>query len=106
MTDKPDWLLQLTEDVRRASKAFRTEADWPDAWLMLGEGLPGASAEQWYDWDEPLLGLPVYHAPAWLTHSGYDGEHQVIIPLWKEDVSNKAAIQREFECRLADSGDF
>ena len=100
MRNRPDWLLELTKNVRRASRAFKTEKDWPDAWLMLG------GDEDWYDCDVPLLDRPVYHSPAWLTHSGYDGEHQRIVPLWYGDVSDKGRVQREFECRLADSGDF
>lgn len=105
-TVTPVWLHQLINNVRRASQAFKSDSDWPDAWLFLGEGPPGASTEEWYDWPQPLLGRPVFHSPAWLTHSGYDGDHQSIIPLWYGDVSNKSGIQREFECRLADSGDF
>lgn len=102
----PVWLRQLMDNVRRASKAFKTDADWPDAWLMLGDGPPGTAAMDWYDWTEPLLGRPVFHSPAWLQHSGYDGDHQMIVPLWFGDIGDKGSIQREFECRLAGSGDF
>jgi hypothetical protein len=101
---KPEWLIELTEDVRRASMAF--DGDWPDAWIYLGESEDTGQDEDWHDWDEPLLGLPVYHCPSWLRHQGHDGMHQKILPLWEGDVSCKSAIIREFECRLADSGDF
>jgi hypothetical protein len=101
---KPDWLMKLIEDVREASLAFHGKK-FPDAWLYTGKD-EGSEHEDWYDWDEPLLGLPVYHTPAWVKHSGYDGEHQHIIPLWLGDVSNKKDMMREFECRLAKSGDF
>lgn len=98
---KPKWLETLIEDVREASKAFCYDK-WPDAWLYIGEG----EEEDWYDWDAPLFGLPVYHSPAYLHHSGYNGEQQRIIPIWIGDVSGKKAIQHEFECRLAKSGDY
>lgn len=101
--NRPEWLEKLTEEVRDASKAF-PENGWPDAWLFLGES--ESNSEEWYDWDEPLLGLPVYHHGTWLSHSGYDGEHQKIVPLWKGDTSNKQMIMREFYCRIAKSGDF
>ena len=100
---RPSWLIQLTEELREASKAFKND-EWPDAWLYLGDA-EGNDAD-WYDWPDDLLGLPVHHCPAWLKHSGYDGEHQKILPVWKGDVSNKGKIIREFECRLAQSGDF
>jgi len=101
---RPLWLMALTEEVREASKAFKD--DWPAAWIFLGDSESNDSGKDWYDWPEPLLGLPVYHCPAFLRHSGYDGEHQRILPLWKGDVSGKSGIIREFECRLAKSGDF
>jgi len=101
---KPQWLIDLTEEVREASKAFK--GNWPDAWIYLGENEGNFPDNDWYDCDEDLLGIPVYHCPAWLKHSGCDGEHQKILPLWKEDVSNKLEIIREFECRLAKSGDY
>tara|TARA_R110000822_G_scaffold128_2_gene566 strand:- start:292 stop:675 length:384 start_codon:yes stop_codon:yes gene_type:complete len=101
---RPSWLSELTEEVREASKAFKNE--WPDAWLYLGYSESNDAEKDWYDWSEDLLGLPVFHCPAWLKHSGYDGEHQKILPVWKGDVSNKSGIIREFECRLAKSGDF
>lgn len=101
---RPQWLIDLTEDVREASKAFK--GNWPDAWLYLGKIEGNEPEKDWYDWPEDLLGIPVYHCPAWLMHSGYDGEHQKILPLWKEDVSDKRSVIREFECRLANSGDY
>ena len=102
---KPDWLEKLTEDVREASKAFGK--DWPDAWLYLGHDFGNDAADaDWYDWPEPLLGLPVLHCPAWLRHSGHDGEHQHILPLWTGDVSDKSKVIREFEARIEKSGDF
>lgn len=103
--NKPNWLLELTEDVREASKAFPANK-WPDAWLYLGNSPFNDADKDWYDWDEPLLGLPVYHCPAFLQHSGYDGEHQKIVPLWRGDVSDKDLIICEFQCRLAKSGDY
>lgn len=102
---RPCWLVALIEDIREASKAFPSDG-WPDAWLYLGGSESNDIDKDWYDWHEPLLGLPVYHCPAWLRHSGYEGEHQHILPLWHGDVSDKNAIIREFECRLARSGDF
>jgi hypothetical protein len=93
----PDWLRELTEQVRKASKCL--EDDWPQAWLYLGSE-PG-TPEDWYDWPEPLLGLPVYHSPAWLTHSGRSGEHQRIIPLWNGDCSVRKDVIRQFERGLA-----
>lgn len=101
---QPSWLIELTEEVREASKAFKNE--WPDAWLYLGDSESNDAEKDWYDWNEDLLGLPVFHCPAWIRHSGYDGEHQKILPVWKGDVSDKSGIIREFECRLAKSGDF
>jgi hypothetical protein len=99
-SEKPKWLLNLTEEVRRASLCF-SQDKFPNAWLYLGE-----SEDDWYDWPETLLGLPVFHCKSFLTHSGYDGEHQKIVPLWYGDVSDKDKVVREFECRLANSGDF
>lgn len=99
----PDWLRSLRERVRIASRAFPTEDDWPDAWLYLGNC---GDNEKWYDWDQPLLGRPVYHSPAWLQHCGYDGQHQEIVPLWSGDVFGRESAIREFQCRLAESGDF
>ncbi len=96
----PQWHRDLSGELREACKAF-TGRQFPDAWLYLGE-----NEEDWYDWDAPLLGLPVYHCPAFLAHSGYDGEHQRIVPIWKGDVSGKRDMAREFECRLAKSGDY
>jgi len=101
---KPDWLEELTNDVREASKAFGKY--WPDAWLYLGNDSGSPEDGGWYDWPDPLLGLPVLHCPAWLRHSGHDGEHQRILPLWKGDVSGKTKMIREFEARLEKSGDF
>jgi hypothetical protein len=103
MTSTPEWLRTLIDDVREASKAFPDER-WPDAWLFIGE--QPVNPEEWYDWDQPLLGRPVFHSPAWITHSGYDGNHQKIVPLWYGDVSDLKSVIREFECRLAKSGDF
>jgi hypothetical protein len=100
---KPEWLTKLIDDVREASRAFKSEKEWPEAWLYLGEY---GDDTDWYDWDETLLGLPVYHCPAWLRHSGCDGEHQRILPLWRGDVSGKGSVIREFQCRLAHSGDY
>ena len=102
---RPSWLIELTEEVRSASKAFKND-EWPDAWLYLGYSESNDAEKDWYDWSEDLLGLPVFHCPAWLKHSGYDGEHQKILPMWSGDVSNKSGVIREFECRLAKSGDF
>lgn len=101
----PEWELKLIEDVREASKAFNLN-DWPDAWLYLGHDWGHDPDNDWYDSDRKLLDLPVYHCPATLQHSGYDGEHQHIIPLWKGDVSTKQKVIREFQMRLAKSGDF
>lgn len=97
---QPQWHKDLSDELREACKAF-TGKQFPDAWLYLGE-----NEEDWYDSDALLLGLPVYHCPAFLTHSGHDGEQQKIIPLWHGDVSGKYAMIREFECRLAKSGDY
>lgn len=105
-TKIPQWLAELRADVQEASKAFEND-NWPDAWLYIGSTPWGGSdTADWYDWSDPLLGLPVYHTPARIKHSGYDGEQQRIIPLWFGDVSNKAKTMREFELRLAKSGDF
>ncbi len=100
-----NWLAILREDVRIASKAFKKD-DWPNAWLYLGDTPFNDPDKDWYDCDEPLLGLPVYHCPAFLGHSGYDGEHQMLVPLWLGDVSDKREVIKEFECRLAKSGDY
>lgn len=97
-------LDQFRADVREACKAFPTPADFPQAWLMLDGGDDG---EYWYEYEE-LFGIPVYRTPARLTHSGHDGEPQTVIPLWLGDVSSNKHynMRREFEARLAKSGDF
>lgn len=105
MIHQPEWRRRLVDEVREASRAFKTDADWPDAWLYLGHE-PNCADNDWYDWDEGLFGLPVYHCPAWLTHSGHDGEHQHILPLWHGNVSDKSGVIREFCARLAASGDY
>lgn len=93
------WHRDLWERVRRASVGL--QKNWPDAWLFLGDDtLP------WYDSDLLLLGLPVFQTPATLKHSGHDGEPQLIVPLWMNDPSNKVSLIREFEARLAESGDY
>lgn len=96
------WLNQFRHDVRMACRAFREPTDWPQAWLMLD-----GDSDEWYDAEE-LLGLPVYRTRASLTHCGHDGEPQAVIPLWLGDVSGSryAEMRREFEARLAKSGDF
>jgi hypothetical protein len=98
-----NWLRNFRADVREACKAFPTQADWPQAWLLLD----GEEPDEWYDCEE-LLGLPVYRTRAYLTHSGHDGEQQPVIPLWLGDVSSVKYydMRREFEARLAKSGDF
>jgi hypothetical protein len=93
----PDWLIELTEQVRYASKCL--VSDWPDAWLYLGSE-PGGG-EDFYDSQDTLFELPVYHSPAWLQHSGRSGEHQKIVPLWFGDCSNRKEIMRRFERLLA-----
>lgn len=97
------WLNEFEDAVREACKAF-PDADRPHAWLIFD---PDDEDENWYEPDE-LCGLPVYRTPARLTHSGYDGEHQTVIPLWLGDVSRAKydKMRREFEARLAKSGDF
>ena len=98
-------LDQFRSDVREACKAFPTVGDFPHAWLMLDGN--GSDDEFWYEYEE-LFGLPVYRTRASLTHSGHDGEHQTVIPLWLGDVSRAKydTMRREFEARLAKSGDF
>lgn len=98
-------LDQFRADVREACKAFPTPGDFPQAWLML-DGC-GDNGGFWYEYEE-LFGLPVYRTRASLTHSGHDGEHQTVIPLWVGDVSSDKydKMRREFEARLAKSGDF
>jgi hypothetical protein len=102
-TEYENWLRNFRDDVREACKAFKEAADWPKAWLLLD----GEEPDEWYE-PEDLLGLPVYRTRAHLEHSGHDGEHQTVIPLWLGDVSNAnyATMRREFEARLAKSGDF
>ena len=97
------FLKLFRDDVREACRAFKESTDWPQAWLMLD----GDDSDEWYDCEE-LLGLPVYRTRASLTHSGHDGEPQAVIPLWLGDVSSSkyAEMRREFEARLAKSGDF
>lgn len=96
-------LRDFREDMREACKAFKTPADFPHAWLMLDREI-----DEWHDVGDEFFGIPVYRTPAWLTHCGHDGEHQTVIPLWFGDVSNAnyATMRREFEARLAKSGDF
>ena len=98
-------LESFLADVRDACKAFKTREDWPKGWLLIDGG-----EEEWYDVGESLFGIPVFRTPARLTHSGHDGEGQVIIPLWQKEISDQdpkfARIRREFEARLAKSGDF
>ena len=100
MNQQPQWHKDLSDELREACKAFVGKQS-PDAWLYLG-----TDSEDWYDSDALLLGIPVYHCSASLQHFGYDGEPQKIVPLWKGDVSGKRAMIREFECRLAKSGDY
>lgn len=99
MSNYEEKMVQLKEDVREASKAFPPH-EWPNAWLFLGD-----AEMEWYD-SNLLLGLPVYHSPAFLKHSGHDGEPAKVVPLWDEDVSGKDLVVREFFARLAKSGDF
>ena len=95
------WLKELTERVREASKAFKRPEDWPDAWLYFGKNV----GEDWYDCDQPLLGRPVFHGVL-VSASGYNGEQPEIVPLWTGDTSTRCGVQREFQCRMAGSGDF
>lgn len=96
-------LESFITDVRDACKAFKTREDWPQGWLLIDGG-----EDEWYDVGDNLFGIPVFRTPARLTHSGHDGEGQVIIPLWPGDVSGDKfwKMRREFEARLAKSGDY
>lgn len=97
------WMRDFSDNVREACKAFKRQEDWPKAWLLLDND----EEHCWYDREE-LLGFPVYRSNATLTHSGHDGEGQAVIPLWIGDVSHDKyrMMRREFEARLARSGDF
>jgi len=96
-----EWVREFADKVRNASDAF-TPDDFPVAWLMLGE-----KKTQWYQ-EGTLLNRPVFRSPASLSHCGPDGKGQVIIPLWLGDVSKTkfTEMRREFEARLAKSGNF
>ena len=102
-TETKNWLDAFREDMREACKAFPTPADFPHAWLMLDNEM-----EDWHDVGEEFFGIPVYRTPCHLTHSGHDGEHQTVIPLWLggEMPTKHCEMRREFEARLAKSGDF
>jgi hypothetical protein len=96
-----EWVREFTDKVRDACNAF-TPDDFPVAWLMLGQ-----KQTQWYQ-EGTLLNRPVFRSPARLSHYGPDGEGQVITPLWLGDVSGAkfTKMRREFEARLAKSGDY
>jgi hypothetical protein len=92
----------LEQELHFACIAFDNK-NFLDAWLYLG--LEGKD-DDWFDHDNSLFGRPIYHTPYFLKHSGHDGEQQRIIPLWFGDVSTKLDLKREFESRLANSGDY
>ena len=92
------WLRVLRDQVQHAATGM--ENDWPDGWLYLGKS--DDTNDDWFDGIE-LLGLPVYHCPALLTHSGPSGESQIILPIWRgEPTPGRWAAMHTFEKRLAE----
>ena len=98
MNDKDQWLRVLRTQVQYAAAGM--ENDWPDGWLYLGKS--NDTNDDWFDGLE-LLGLPVYHCPAFLTHGGPSGESQHILPIWTgEPTQERWRLMRDFEKRLAE----